>query len=519
MRGLTGEALGNAAVRARDLRCVVASVAPPFRTAYWPDSKALVAQLGLPPALADKLGEPEGRSQLVGALAAKGAAGLPFRAGGAGSTAGPQDVRRKEALRRGRRSVVFLGRCSREVVLGALELVTDGLAPEGLVNVKFEGWDALEDWETGRECASAACAYLIQTRRCRCKVVLFTELKEVPADLWVFTYDRPRVRIGWAATELAAVGEPGEFAELRESSVALRHIEHVVNLGLWPHIVLPASDLNVRLLPQLTSALLEATRGGSIEIPPLPFLGGLGGLGHGAGSDHLSPGSNRGAVRCPSAEAYAQALVAIYEERRIPLRLVSPLAWVAARVESEVPMASSLAAAGVEVAVLPDGELYAAEAAAGLESWRLGNVSEGHGGIRWERLDLMPEFFANSVRRGPCASCDWRWRCGGVGGEVVFSEEAARLQGKCDTGDLVPEGGRKCAVQGEHATGAVEAAAGPDGGGTGSALFDLYCEPRKRLFEEMLWGTVEAAADGKPRQERERLQLRQDGIDFTPVKN
>jgi len=35
----------------------------------------------------------------------------------------------------------------------------------------------------------------------------------------------------------------------------------------------------------------------------------------------------------------------------------------------------------------------------------------------------------------------------------------------------------------------------------------------------MLWGTVEAAANGKPRQGRERLHLRQDVIDFTPVEN
>jgi hypothetical protein len=45
----------------------------------------------------------------------------------------------------------------------------------------------------------------------------------------------------------------------------------------------------------------------------------------------------------------------------------------------------------------------------------------------------------------------------------------------------------------------------------------FYCAPRKRLFEEILWGSVKAAHDGQPRPGRERIELREDGLDFAAV--
>ena len=59
--------------------------------------------------------------------------------------------------------------------------------------------------------------------------------------------------------------------------------------------------------------------------------------------------------------------------------------------------------------------------------------------------------------------------------------------------------------------------AGADAGRMPATLFDLYCAPRKRLFEEILWDSTEAAAKGQNRPGRERIELREDGLDFTPV--
>jgi radical SAM protein with 4Fe4S-binding SPASM domain len=200
-------------------------------------------------------------------------------------------------------------------------------------------------------------------------------------------------------------------------------------------------------------------------------------------------------------EDYVEALLAIYRDPRIPLRLVSPLSWVATRVRSEAPMVSSLAAVGADVAVLPNGALYAGELAVGLVGWRLGNALEDAGEILWERLDAMPEAFASSVKPERCLGCDWRWRCGGVDAAVMLAEEAAG-QGT---------GGRDA--------GRMPAPRLEDAGRMPAPLFDLYCAPRKRLFEEMLWARVEAADNGKPKPGRERIELREEGIDFTPVNN
>jgi hypothetical protein len=52
-----------------------------------------------------------------------------------------------------------------------------------------------------------------------------------------------------------------------------------------------------------------------------------------------------------------------------------------------------------------------------------------------------------------------------------------------------------------------------------AAQFAFYCAPRKRLFEEIVWDSAEGAAQGQTRPGRERIELREDGIDFTPVNN
>lgn len=97
---------------------------------------------------------------------------------------------------------------------------------------------------------------------------------------------------------------------------------------------------------------------------------------------------------------------------------------------------------------------------------------------------MMAEGFPGSAARERCGGCDWRWRCGGVDASVLLMAEAAHY----------------------------EADGQPD-----PPFVDLYCEPRRQLFEEMLWGAAEVAERPEAPGARERIQLRQDGIDFLPV--
>jgi len=212
-------------------------------------------------------------------------------------------------------------------------------------------------------------------------------------------------------------------------------------------------------------------------------------------------GHFQGNVRAPAplpAEDYVEALLAIYRNPRIPLRLVSPISWVSERLDSPTPLISSPASVGAELAVLPNGDLYAGRQAVGLERWRLGNVLEDPKTIRWERLDVMAEAFSNAAKPQQCRRCDWRYRCGGVDASVLLFEEALSQ-------------GRPGLDETSAPVGQV-----PDGGRP-SPMFELYCEPRKRLFEEMLWDSAQVAAQGHAHGPRERIRLHEDGIDYVPV--
>lgn len=184
----------------------------------------------------------------------------------------------------------------------------------------------------------------------------------------------------------------------------------------------------------------------------------------------------------------------------MPLKLVSPLSWVSARVDSPLPLLGSPASAGAEVAVLPNGELYAGESAVGLERWRLGNATENPKDIRWERLDFVAEAFSNATMPEKCKRCDWRYRCGGVDASALLLPEARRQQSG--------NGARGLSARQDEAADQEP-----------TPLFELCCAPRKRLFEEMIWDSAEAAAMARNRGPRERLELRPDGIDFIPVNN
>ena len=51
-----------------------------------------------------------------------------------------------------------------------------------------------------------------------------------------------------------------------------------------------------------------------------------------------------------------------------------------------------------------------------------------------------------------------------------------------------------------------------------ASLFQLFCQPRKMLFEELLWESVMAATKKPLGYPRERIETRQDGLELITVK-
>jgi radical SAM protein with 4Fe4S-binding SPASM domain len=430
--------------------------------AYWPVVGMLASELGLPSFAADALQDPEAQARFLTALAERLPEARAFRPATIGFRSTRRDIRQREVERVRRRRVTFLGRCPREVVLGALEVSTQGLRAAATVSVQFKGWDCLAEWAQGSERICDVCGFLFQTRRCGGEVMVFSSLQQVPDELAEFLYERPRVRVGWLATDLVNCADAADLTRHAENSVPFGNLREIAKTGVWPHVILPVSAANVTLLPELVSLLVDGTRGGTVELVPVPLV------------------SVEAAVAAPAAEDYVAALLAIGREGRIPSRLISPPAWVMNRIESEVPLVDGPAALGADFAVLPDGSLYACESTVGIERWCLGNVSAGSGVIRWELLDIMPEMFSKGMKPEVCQGCDWRHRCGGVDPEVVLLHE----RGDQPLVDQWP------------------------------LMFRLYCEPRRALFEEMLLGRVDAAAQSRASGPRELLELQADGLVF-----
>ena len=167
-------------------------------------------------------------------------------------------------------------------------------------------------------------------------------------------------------------------------------------------------------------------------------------------------------------------------------------------------MISSPVAAGVELSVLAGGDIYAGECGAEVERWRLGNVLDDPATIRWERLDALPEIFSPANMPARCQTCDWRYRCGGADASLSLPYERLAGQNATPRKPLTPS---LSPSDGERVAGGAEP-------GQFDALFELYCAPRKALFEEMLWNSVDAGLAGKHRPGREILELQPDGIIF-----
>ncbi len=486
----------SVAVRVRWPECLVGSVAPPFRLMHWPDVRPVAADLGLEAVdLSGGNGSPD-QERFLSALVMALEAGEAFRPRSVRFPCSPRELLARERFRVRHAAVVALGCCPREVMLGALEAVTRHLDGDGAVDVTMKGWEAEADWAAGQEATRDVLRYLATTGRRPGSVTIYSSLREVDRGLCGLLYEWPRARLGWVASELAECADLAAFARHRQQSAALRNLERLSGAGAWPHIVLPATGGNSAVLPDLVAELIDLTRGGTVELKPSVLL------------------PREGGASRPSVEDYVAAVVSIYRGSRVPLRLFAPVSWVAVRLDAEVPLLSSRAAAGAEIAVLPHGDLYAGEAAVGLREWRLGNVLDDPENLRWERLDAMAEVFSHHSKPEACQKCDWRYRCGGVDPAVQLLEEARKR--RATGGELANSEG----------TGAGSApgpmpAQGTAGGSTdaeqANELFDWYCAPRRALFEEMIWDCIDAARQASTPRGRELLELHQASVNFRPA--
>ena len=480
----------NVALRLRGKGCLVTSTCPPFVTVDWPDLALAASDLGLPQATAESLTETEVQRQFLTSLAEGPLKEEQFRPARVGFRAGPREVRGIQEARQAYRRVLFVGACSREVLFGSLEAISGTLPRGGRLDLVFRRWDFLAGWPRSEERLREIQSYLLQSRSLRANLLLFSPLQEVDPRVWEFVYDHPRIWIGWLAEELLNGREQGGTEARAPRGAPLSRLGELAAMGLWPHVVLPVCGSNVGCLPELVRGLLELTRGGTVDLVSSPFL---------SSASELEP---------PTVNDYVEALMALYRDPAVPMRLVSPLSWVAERLDSHVPLIRSAASMGAEIAVLPSGEMYAGEFGVGIDRRRIGNVLEEPDGLRWERLDAMAEAFSNVMQPERCQTCDWRYRCGGLDASVFLLEERR---------DLAAERGSPGTAA--EALGRIEACMKDRIGDSGGDpdLRDLYCAPRRALFEEMLWSSLEAAARTQDKRPRERLELSDEGITYVPV--
>jgi radical SAM protein with 4Fe4S-binding SPASM domain len=481
----------NVAVRLRGKGCAVCSICPPFVTVHWPDVSAAASDLGLSQGAAEPFTEGEGRRRFLAALADGPLKEERFRPARVGFPAGPSEVRGIERARLGYRRALFLGQCSRDALFGSLEAMSGRLPGGGTLDLVFRRWDPLADWPGSEECLREIHSYVLQSRSLRANLLLLSRVQEFDPHVWEFVYDHPRVRIGWVADGLLSGWEQGGLADRVLGSAPLSRLGELAAMGLWPHLVLPVCGSNVGCLPELVRGLLELVRGGTIDLVPTPYF---------SANRELEP---------PTVSDYVGALLALYRDQAAAMRLVSPLSWVAQRMDSQAALARSAASVGAEIAVLRSGDMYAGEFGVGIERWRIGNVLEDGDGLHWERLDAVPETFSNAMQPERCQTCDWRYRCGGLDASVFQLEERRRLAAQRGSPGTAAEALER--IQ-----------AWPEGGMAGnggdwSDLAELYCAPRKALFEEMLWDCAEGAAERQTAGPRERLELNDQGIAYVPT--
>jgi radical SAM protein with 4Fe4S-binding SPASM domain len=436
---------------------------PPFKIAYWPVAKAIFGEAAVPDAEPAAMNDDAelsarfllGLSERVPNASVFKPALLPFKCR-------PEDIDSHEQFRRHMLQLTYRGECSRSIILGALEMVAQRLEPNARINVLFKGWDPLTCWPESEQTLSDVLSHLGYVRGHICSAIAYSKLEAIPPRVLEYLYDRPRLRLGWVGDCLSRCESMPQLRKMCRDSHSIKNLEKLAELGAWPHVLLPASRKNIRILPDIVSTLVELTRGGTIHVVP------------------VTANPEWSGEAPPAVDDYVRALMAVYREPHIPSNRVAPQSWVAARIDSETPLVSCPEAAGASVAVEPTGDLYAGDLEPKRDRWRLGNVLEQGAELRWELLDVMAEAFTNSIKPNRCHDCDWRYRCGGAGGIV------ARLQSN---------GGEAL-------------------NGFANASFEFYCASRKALFEEMLWDSVlEGTRDRLPRP-RESLEISKTGVKF-----
>ena len=461
-KGLIMETFDNVMVRLIGTRCIVSTVGRPFMTGYWPDIGVVFRELGLKQTSVSSLENRDVQNRFLSALADTVSGVAAFKPATIGFKWSAADLRSRERLRAAHTSATFFGNCSGKVITAALSALARQLGDKNsVIDVQFKQWDPFADWQIGKERLNDVFNSFNSTEQRLGSVLLFSNFQETPGQLWEYIFDRPQVRIGWIANELAACSDLAQLERCRRENPALKNLEAVANTGLWPHIILPATRANTKILPSLVTALAEITRCGTIEIIPARLMPE-------GGADPLF-----------SVEEYVTALLAIYKDDRIPLRMVAPQLWIAERIDRDDPLPSSLQSAGASIAVMANGDMYPGEASVGLDAWRIGNILEEGDVLRWERLDAIPEVFSSSIVPSQCRSCEWRYRCGGVDCSISLLNQ--RQSGQPADWE---------------------------------SLFQLYCAPRKVLFEEAIWDSVANSVQAGKARPRELIECHQTGVDL-----
>ena len=91
----------------------------------------------------------------------------------------------------------------------------------------------------------------------------------------------------------------------------------------------------------------------------------------------------------------------------------------------------------------------------------------------------MPEMFSSVNKPEPCRRCQWRYRCGGADCSVIIGAQHTSSD---------------CFAQEEG--------------------FQLYCAPRKALFEEQIWDFARNYVAASVPAPRELIDITQGGVSF-----
>jgi hypothetical protein len=96
-------------------------------------------------------------------------------------------------------------------MLGALEVLLKRMRRNCVIDVCLKQLDSSEDWLMAGDRIWDLCNFLYRSKQCRGQIVAFSTLRELDNRTWELLYDRPRVRVGWIASDLVSFQEPVRF--------------------------------------------------------------------------------------------------------------------------------------------------------------------------------------------------------------------------------------------------------------------------------------------------------------------